>query len=394
MSMSYDSYYQASIQDPEAFWQEPAKDCHWYKSWDRVLDDSDKPFYRWFTGGLVNTCYNALDIHIENGLGDQLALIYDSPATHKIVKYTYAALRDKVAGFAGVLASKGVQKGDRVLLYMPMIPEAVIAMLACARIGAVHSVVFGGFASNELATRINDAKPKVIVSASCGIEVQKVIPYKPLLDKAIDMAATKPECCIIVQRPQARADMTPGMDVDWETEMQTAAPADCVAVAATDPLYILYTSGTTGVPKGVVRDNGGHMVALKWSMKAIYNVDQGDVFWAASDVGWVVGHSYIVYGPLLKGCTTILFEGKPVGTPDAGVFWGVISQHQVNTLFTAPTAFRAIKREDPEGKLIEKGMVRDLKKNSGIFSFNVLQLCLSKLKRIKPKRPLKMDHKS
>ncbi|MEE4112436.1 MAG: propionyl-CoA synthetase, partial [Desulfobacteraceae bacterium] len=302
----------------------------------------------------INTCYNALDHHIDQGRGDQLALIYDSPVTDTIKKYTYSQLRDEVARFAGVLVAQGVKKGDRVLIYMPMIAEAAMAMLACARIGAGHSVVFGGFAAKELATRINDAKPKVIVSASCGIEVKKIIAYKPLLDKAIDMSTSKPDKCIIFQRPMEKASMIAGRDVDWVDAMSAAAPADCVPVAATDPLYILYTSGTTGQPKGVVRDNGGHVVALKWSMKNIYNVDTGDVYWAASDVGWVVGHSYIVYGPLFKGCTTILFEGKPVGTPDAGVFWRVIGEHKVKTMFTAPTAFRAIKREDPKAELMKK----------------------------------------
>ncbi len=353
MTNGYQAYYNDSIEDPNGFWRKPAEDCHWYEKWETVLDDSNKPFYRWFTGGMVNTCYNALDIHVENGIGDQTALIYDSPVTNTIKKFSYSELRDEVARFAGVLASKGVQKGDRVLLYMPMVPEAAMAMLACARLGAIHSVVFGGFASKELAVRIDDAKPKVIVSASCGIEVSRVIPYKPLLEEAMEIASAKPEACIILQRPQETASMTPGFDYDWHAEMEKAAPADCVPVAATDPLYILYTSGTTGVPKGVVRDNGGHMVALKWTMGAIYNLQQGDVWWTASDVGWVVGHSYIVYGPLLKGCTTILFEGKPVGTPDAGVFWRVIHEHGVKTMFTAPTAFRAIKREDPEGKLIQ-----------------------------------------
>ncbi|MFZ1986512.1 MAG: AMP-binding protein, partial [Desulfatitalea sp.] len=287
------------------------------------------------------------------GRGNQPALIYDSPVTQTLKTYTYSQLRDETALFAGVLKAQGVGKGDRVIIYMPMIPEAAIAMLACARIGAVHSVVFGGFAANELATRINDAKPKVMVSASCGIEVQRIIAYKPLLDGAIQMAQSKPQKCIILQRPMQKCDLVAGRDLDWHQAMAGAQPADCVPVAATDPLYILYTSGTTGEPKGVVRDNGGHAVALKWSMKAIYNVDAGEVYWAASDVGWVVGHSYIVYGPLLKGCTTILYEGKPVGTPDAGAFWRVISQHKVSTMFTAPTAFRAIKRDDPDGKLIK-----------------------------------------
>jgi propionyl-CoA synthetase len=355
MTNPYIQAHERSLKDPEGFWGEVAEDCHWYKKWDKVLDDSRKPyFYRWFPGGMVNTCYNALDFHIENGRGNQNALIYDSPVTDTIKKFTFTELRDLVAKFAGALSSLGVAKGDRVLIYMPMIPEAAIAMLACARLGAVHSVVFGGFASNELATRINDAKPKVIVSASCGIEVKRVIPYKSLLDGAIEMAKSKPDHCIIYQRPMETANLIPGRDLDWKDVMAKAKPHDCVPVAATDPLYILYTSGTTGIPKGVVRDNGGHMVALKWTMKAIYNVDAGDVYWAASDVGWVVGHSYIIYGPLLKGCTTILFEGKPVGTPDAGVFWRVISQHKVKTMFTAPTAFRAIKREDPNAEHMKK----------------------------------------
>jgi propionyl-CoA synthetase len=353
MTNPYDEIFAKSINDPEAFWGEAAEDLHWYKKWDKVLDDSNKPFYRWFTGGECNTCYNALDYHVDNGRGDQLALIYDSPVTDTIKKFTYSELRDIVAKFAGVLAAQGVTKGDRVLIYMPMIPEAAVAMLACARLGAVHSVVFGGFAAAELATRINDAKPKVIVSASCGIEVKKVIAYKPLLDEAINLSDSKPEKTVIIQRPMETASMIDGRDLDWEAEMAKAQPHDCVPVAATDPLYILYTSGTTGQPKGVVRDNGGHMVALKWTMKNIYNMETGDVYWAASDVGWVVGHSYIVYGPLLKGCTTIVFEGKPIGTPDAGVFWRIISEHKVKALFTAPTAFRAIKREDPNAELMK-----------------------------------------
>jgi len=353
MTTKYDEVYGRSLEDPNGFWGEIAEDCHWYKKWDKVLDDSNKPFYRWFTGGEVNTCYNALDFHIDQGRGDQAALIYDSPVTDTIKSYTYSELRDEVALFAGALADQGVVKGDRVLIYMPMIAEAAVAMLACARLGAIHSVVFGGFAARELATRIDDAKPKVIVSASCGIEVAKVIPYKPLLDGAIDMSTHKPDACVVLQRPMEAASMIEGRDKDWQAAVAAASPHDCVPVAATDPLYILYTSGTTGQPKGVMRDNGGHMVALKWSMKAIYNVDAGDVYWAASDVGWVVGHSYIVYGPLLRGCTTILFEGKPVGTPDAGVFWRVIAQHKVKTMFTAPTAFRAIKREDPNAEMLK-----------------------------------------
>ncbi len=353
MANLYDETYERSIKDPEGFWGEVAEDCHWYKKWDKVLDDSNKPFYKWFVGGQINTCYNALDYHIENGLGNQDALIYDSPVTDTLRKYTYTELRDEVAKFAGALVDQGVKKGDRVIIYMPMIPEAVISMLGCARIGAIHSVVFGGFAAKELATRIDDAKPKVIVSASCGIEVKRVIPYKPLLDKAIELSSARPEKCIIYQRPMEEATMVSGRDLDWNDALAKARPQDCVVLEATDPLYILYTSGTTGQPKGVVRDNGGHVVALKWTMKAVYNVDQGDVYWAASDVGWVVGHSYIVYAPLFKGCTTILFEGKPVGTPDAGVFWRVISQHKVRSMFTAPTAFRAIKREDPRAELMK-----------------------------------------
>lgn len=364
MANSYEIAHKQSIEDPNGFWGAVAEDCHWYKKWDKVLDESGKPFFRWFSGGEMNTCYNALDYHIENGRGEQNALIYDSPVTDTIKKYTYIQFRDEVARFAGALAAQGVVKGDRVLIYMPMIPEAVIAMLACARIGAVHSVVFGGFAPKELALRIDDAKPRVIVSASCGIEVARIIAYKPLLDEAIDMAESKPDRCIIKQRPMETAVLIDGRDLDWDAVTAEAEPHDCVPVAATDPLYILYTSGTTGVPKGVVHDNGGHMVALKWTMGAVYNVDAGDVYWAASDVGWVVGHSYIVYGPLLKGCTTVLFEGKPVGTPDAGVFWRVISEHNVKVMFTAPTAFRAIKREDPQAELMKN---YDLSKFKALF---------------------------
>ena len=352
MTSRYDDVHARSISDPDAFWAEVAEDVHWYKTWDAVLDGSKKPFYRWYTGAEVNTCYNALDVHVENGRGDQAALIYDSPVTDTIKTFSYRELRDEVANFAGVLAAQGVTKGDRVIVYMPMIPQAIVAMLACARLGAVHSVVFGGFASNELAVRIDDALPKVIVSASCGIEPGRIVDYKPLLDDAIDLATHKPQKCIIVQRAARQAELVAGRDLDWKEQMQAATPHDCVPVAATDPLYILYTSGTTGEPKGVVRDNGGHIVALKWSMKNIYGVEPGDVYWAASDVGWVVGHSYIVYAPLFNGNTTVLYEGKPVGTPDAGAFWRVIAQHKVTVMFTAPTAFRAIKKEDPEGKLI------------------------------------------
>jgi propionyl-CoA synthetase len=353
MAGEYIRAHKSSLEEREAFWAEAADDLHWHKKWETVLDDTNPPFYRWFPGGEVNTCYNALDRHVEGGRADQLALIYDSPITGSMKKYTYKELRDEVALFAGALLAQGVDRGDRVIVYMPMVPEAAVAMLACARIGAIHSVVFGGFAANELATRIDDAAPKVMVSASCGIEPAGVIAYKPLLDEAIDIARHKPDGCIILQRPQLGADLHPGRDVDWAEAMAAAEPAECVPVASTDPLYILYTSGTTGEPKGIVRDNGGHMVALKWSMKNVYGVEPGEVYWAASDVGWVVGHSYIVYAPLLHGCTTILFEGKPVGTPDAGVFWRVIAEHGVSVLFTAPTAFRAIKRDDPEASLMK-----------------------------------------
>ncbi len=353
MAGEYLRAHKRSLGEREAFWAEAAADLHWHKKWETVLDDTNPPFYRWFPGGEVNTCYNALDRHVEGDRADQLALIYDSPITGSMKKYTYKELRDEVALFAGALLAQGVNRGDRVIVYMPMVPEAAVAMLACARIGAIHSVVFGGFAANELATRIDDATPKVMVSASCGIEPAGVIAYKPLLDEAIDIARHKPDGCIILQRPQLGADLHPGRDVDWAEAMAAAEPAECVPVASTDPLYILYTSGTTGEPKGIVRDNGGHMVALKWSMKNVYDVEPGEVYWAASDVGWVVGHSYIVYAPLLHGCTTILFEGKPVGTPDAGVFWRVIAEHGVSVLFTAPTAFRAIKRDDPEASLMK-----------------------------------------
>ena len=352
MPNSYDEAYAASMADPTGFWGSAAESIQWDRRWDSVLDDTHPPFYRWFAGGQLNTCYNALDLHIERGRGKQTALIYDSPVTNTVRRYTYSQLRDDVALLAGALAAEGVEKGDRVIIYMPMVPEAAMGMLACARIGAVHSVVFGGFAPKELSTRIDDAKPKLILSASCGIEVNRVIPYKPLLDEAIAMATHKPERCLIMQRPQATATLTPNRDVDWDQAMSKATPAGCVSVAATDPLYILYTSGTTGIPKGVVRDNGGHAVALKWSMEHVYGIGAGEVYWAASDIGWVVGHSYIVYGPLLGGATTILYEGKPVGTPDAGAFWRVCEQHGVNALFTAPTAFRAIKKEDPKGELI------------------------------------------
>jgi len=349
----YDEMYARSLRDPEDFWAEAAGRIDWFEPWQRVLDADQAPFYRWFPGGQVNTCHNALDRWVDGGRADQPALIYDSPVTDTVETLSYRELRDRVASFAGGLVRLGVTAGDRVLIYMPNSPEAVIAMLACARIGAVHSVVFGGFAAAELATRIDDARPRVVVASSCGIEVARVIAYKPLLDEAINIATHKPKCCIILQRPQLKADLQTGRDIDWKDATKTAGPADCVPVAANDPLYILYTSGTTGEPKGIVRDNGGHMVALKWSMKFVYGIEPGDVYWAASDVGWVVGHSYSVYAPLLHGCTTILFEGKPVGTPDAGAFWRVISEHGVKALFTAPTAFRAIKRDDPDAELMK-----------------------------------------
>ena len=351
---SYDETYRRWQADPQAFWAAAAEPLYWHRRWEAVRDDSRPPFHRWFPGGEFNTCYNCVDRHIDRGRGRQLALIYDSPVTGTIRQFTFEELRNEVARVAGALAGQGVRAGDRVIIYMPMVPEAVFAMLACARIGAVHSVVFGGFAPNELAKRIDDAKPKLILSASCGIEVNRVVPYKPLLDEAIELASHKPARTVILQRPQAEAAMTAGRDLDWRETVAGAEPADCVPVASTDPLYILYTSGTTGVPKGVVRDNGGHAVALHWSMEHVYGVGAGEVYWAGSDIGWVVGHSYIVYGPLLRGATTILYEGKPVGTPDPGAFWRVISQHGVNVFFTAPTAFRAIKKEDPEGAHMER----------------------------------------
>lgn len=354
MEMNYKNTYKLSMDDPQGFWGKAAEELIWDKKWDQVLDDSNAPFYHWFNGGMLNTCYNAIDRHVNEGRADQLAIIYDSPVTNTKQNFTFRELQDEVACLAGVLKSLGVEKGDRVLIYMPMIPQTAMGMLACARIGAVHSVVFGGFAAAELATRIDDAKPKVILSASCGIEISRVIEYKPLLEEAIELSSHKPANTIIFQRPQAEAAMLEGRDIDWDSACENAEPADCVSVAATDPLYILYTSGTTGIPKGVVRDNGGHAVAMLWSMRNVYNVQPGEVYWAASDVGWVVGHSYIVYGPLLNGNTTILYEGKPVFTPDAGAFWRVIDEYKVSVMFTAPTAFRAIKKEDPKGEYIKK----------------------------------------
>ena len=350
----YQAQFDRSIEHREDFWGDIAADVHWDKPWDKVLDDSNEPHYRWFSGAEVNTCFNALDLHVAAGRGEQNALIYDSAMTGEVRHYTYRQLTEETAQFAGALAGLGVTRGSRVIIYMPMIPQAAIAMLACARLGAVHSVVFGGFASNELAVRIDDAKPVAIVSASCGLEPGRTIAYKPLLDKAIELAEHKPHSCVIYQRPQLEATMQPDRDHDWETLQSGAQPVPCVPVKATDPLYILYTSGTTGQPKGVVRDNGGHIVALKWSMKHIYGVEPGEVFWAASDVGWVVGHSYIVYAPLFAGNTSILYEGKPVGTPDPGAFWRVIAEHNVAALFTAPTAFRAIKKEDPDAQHLAK----------------------------------------
>ena len=361
MTDPFSAIQSAAQENPQAFWAEAAKDVAWMTPYTRVLNDDNPPFYRWFEGGTLNTCYNALDRHIAEGRGDQAALIYDSPVTNTKKTYTYQELTDQVAAFAGAMAAEGVGYGDRVIIYMPMIPEAVIAMLAATRIGAVHSVVFGGFAASELAKRIDDCSPKMIVSASCGIEPNRIVEYKPLLDGAIDIAKNKPQKCIILQRDMAQAEMIAGRDLDWHEALKGATPADCVAVDSSDPCYILYTSGTTGVPKGVVRSTAAHIVALKWSMKNIYDTDPGDVYWAASDVGWVVGHSYIVYAPLFQGCTTVLYEGKPVGTPDAGAFWRVISEHKVKVMFTAPTAIRAIKREDPNGKLLAQYDMSDFK---------------------------------
>ncbi len=348
---SYSPAYTRSLTDPEAFWQEQATAIPWVEFPTKILSTDEDGLTHWFANGVMNTCYAAVDYHVEQGRANQVALIYDSPVTNTVQRFTYQDLQAKVAQLAGVLRRLGVGYGDTVVIYMPMVPEAAFAMLACARLGAIHSVVFGGFAPHELALRIDDAQPKVILSASCGIEFDRVIPYKPLLDEAIRLATHQPDHCLILQRPQCQATLSFNRDLDWADTLTTAEPAGWVPVRATDPLYILYTSGTTGKPKGIVRDNGGHAVALKYSLKAIYNVEPGDVFWAASDLGWAVGHSYIVYGPLLGGCTAILFEGKPVRTPDAGTFWRVIQDHKVKVFFTAPTAFRAIKKEDPDGKL-------------------------------------------
>ncbi len=350
MAGEYKALHDRSVQDPEGFWGEAAKGIYWNRRWDAVLDDSEAPVYRWFKGGKLNTCFNAVDRHVREGRGETKAIIYDSPVTGTKASYTYSQLQDEVSRLAGVIAAQGVGKGDRVIIYMPMIPQAVFAMLACARLGAIHSVVFGGFAGNELATRIDDAEAKLILTASCGIEPNRVVAYMPMVNEALEIAKHQPSAGVLVwQREQCPAELTAGRDKDWQAELAGATPADCVPVEATDPLYILYTSGTTGTPKGIVRDNGGHAVALYWSMKHIYGVEPGDVYWAASDVGWVVGHSYICYAPLLYGATTLIYEGKPVGTPDAGAFWRVIAEHRVKVMFTAPTAIRAMKQQDPEG---------------------------------------------
>ena len=360
---NYQSAYAQSMADPNEFWGNAAKLVKWDKNPKVILDDSNPPLYRWFSDGMLNTCYNALDRHVIDGRADQPAVIHESAITGKSLTLTYAQMLEKVARFAGALRMAGVEKGDRVVIYMPMVPEALIAMLATARLGAVHSVVFGGFAPAELAARIDDAKPKVIVSASCGLEPTRIVEYKPMLDESIQLAKHKPDRCIILQREQHVVELGP-TDMDWKDAMAMAEPAECVSVAATDPLYILYTSGTTGKPKGIVRDNGGHAVALTWSMKNVYNIEAGDMWWSASDVGWVVGHSYIVYAPLFAGATTIVFEGKPVGTPDAGTFWRVIEKYGVKGLFTAPTAIRAIRKEDYTGEFIKQ---TDLSKFENLF---------------------------
>ncbi len=352
--MSYDAVYQSWKSDPDAFWMAAAQEIDWISPPSKALSDSNAPLYEWFSDAELNTCFNAVDRHVASGRAEQAAIIYDSPITGVKATITYAELQERVALLAGGLRAKGVTKGDRVIIYMPMVPEAIMAMLACARLGAIHSVVFGGFASNELAVRIDDCTPKAIIAASCGLEPGRVVQYKPLLDGAVEMAAHKPEFCVILQREQHPADLIEGRDIDWHALQDGVEPADCVPVKGTDPLYILYTSGTTGQPKGVVRANGGHLVALNWTMSNVYDVKPGEVFWAASDVGWVVGHSYICYAPLIHGNTTIVFEGKPVGTPDAGTFWRVMAEHKVAGFFTAPTALRAVKREDPEGLEIGK----------------------------------------
>ena len=354
MTAKYNEIYENSIKNPEEFWQEISEDIFWFKKPTKILNKSNPPFYKWFEDGTTNTCYNALDHHINVGRGDKTALIYDSPITGNKAKFTYKELKDKVSKFAGALDNQGIKKGDRVVIYMPMVPEAVVAMLACGRIGAIHSVVFGGFASNELASRIDDSKAKILITASCGFEPGKTVEYRPLVDGALKLAKHKIEKIIFFQRKGHEIKLNSPKEISWDETLSNSKDMDCVEMAANEFAYILYTSGTTGVPKGIVRDIGGHIVALKWTMKNIYNIDTDDVWWSASDIGWIVGHSYIVYAPLFKGCTTLLFEGKPVGTPDAGVFWRIISDYKIKSLFTAPTAFRAIKKEDPEGKFFSK----------------------------------------
>ena len=354
MTDKFNKIYQESIQNPEKFWQNVSEDIFWFKKPTKILNKSKPPFYKWFEDGVTNTCYNAIDTHIDQGKGDKIALIYDSPITNKKAKFTYKELREKISKFAGALDNQGIKKGDRVIIYMPMIPEAVIAMLACGRIGAIHSVVFGGFASNELASRIDDSKAKILITASCGFEPGRTVEYRPLVDGALKLAKHKVEKVIFFQREGNEVKLNSPLEISWEESLINAKDKDCVEIGANEFAYILYTSGTTGIPKGIVRDVGGHIVALKWTMKNIYNIDENDVWWSASDIGWIVGHSYIVYAPLFKGCTTVLFEGKPVGTPDAGVFWRIISEYKIKSLFTAPTAFRAIKKEDPDGKFFSK----------------------------------------
>ena len=361
---NYKQIYDSSIKEKEGFWKKISEDIFWYKKPSKILNSSKPPFYKWFEDGETNTCYNAIDLHIENGKGEKTAIIYDSPITGTKKSFTYNELKEKVSLLAGAMKNQGVNKGDRVIIYMPMIPEAVFAMLACGRIGAIHSVVFGGFAANELASRIDDSKAKIILSASCGYEPGRVVEYKPLLNKALELSKHKPSKCIIFQREKNKAELNSSIDISWEDAHKNAKPQDCVRMNSNDYAYILYTSGTTGLPKGIVRDIGGHIVALKWTMKNIYNINPDDVWWSASDIGWIVGHSYIVYGPLFYGCTTILFEGKPVGTPDAGIFWKIISEYKVKSLFTAPTAIRAIKKEDPQGKFFKK---YDLSKFDTLF---------------------------
>tara|TARA_B100000900_G_scaffold2606_1_gene2280 strand:+ start:462 stop:1679 length:1218 start_codon:yes stop_codon:yes gene_type:complete len=352
--MNFKEIYQRSIKNPEEFWKTISEDIFWFQKPTKILNKSNPPFYKWFEDGKTNTCYNAIDLHVQNGLGDKTALIYDSPITGNKAKFTFNELKKRISKFAGALKNQGINKGDRVVIYMPMIPEAVIAMLACGRIGAVHSVVFGGFASNELASRIDDSKAKLLVTASCGFEPGRTVEYRPLVDGAINLAKHKLKKVIFYQRNGHEIKLKAPLEISWEESLVNAEDTDCIEMNSTDYSYILYTSGTTGIPKGIVRDTGGHIVALKWTMKNIYNINQDDVWWSASDIGWIVGHSYIVYAPLFKGCTTLLFEGKPVGTPDAGVFWRVISEYKIKSLFTAPTAFRAIKKEDPDGKFFNK----------------------------------------